>query len=173
MRNFVTFDIYTEVKLGDILVVVLSNDPRSKTKKWGNPDFTYLNNLYTWNSQIVTLRKYVAEGMILRINVTIHTNAYPPDYTIIRKNYSVEEWAKLIKADKGGASRTGDLRTCMQKREDLEVTGRGVFGLITKWWKSVLVALGWNKKYLWPFVLWFVTILEFRLSNLSVLKYVY
>ena len=76
--------IYTEVKLGDILVV-LSNDPRSKTKKWGNPDFTYLYNLYTWNSQIVTLRKYVAEGMILRINVTIHTNAYPPDYTIIRK----------------------------------------------------------------------------------------
>ena len=64
--------IYTEVKLGDILVVVLSNDPRSKTKKWGNPDFNYLNNLYTWNSQIVTLRKYAAEGMILRINVTIH-----------------------------------------------------------------------------------------------------
>ena len=92
--------IYTEVKLGDILVVVLlSNDPRSKTKKWGNPDFNYLNNLYTWNSQIVTLRKYAAEGMILRINVTIHTNAYPPDYTIIRKNYSVEEWAKLIKAE--------------------------------------------------------------------------
>jgi len=61
----------------------------------------------------------------------------------------------------------------MQKREDLEVTGRGVFGLITKWWKSVLAALGWNKKYLSPFVLWFVTILEFRLSNLSVLKSVY
>jgi hypothetical protein len=33
------------------------------------------------------------------INVTNDRNAYPPNYMNIRKNYSGEEWAKIIKAE--------------------------------------------------------------------------
>lgn len=87
--------LWHALKPGGMIVVTLSNDGRSKTQKWGNPDLN--NHLYTWNSLL--LGNMLRAACFTEINVTTDTNAYPPDYINVRKRSSAEEWAKIIKAE--------------------------------------------------------------------------
>ena len=87
--------LWHALKPGGLIVVGLVNDGRMKNQKWGDPDIN--NHLYTWNSML--LGNMLRASCFEQINVTTDRNAYPPNYTKIRKNYNNEEWAKLIAAE--------------------------------------------------------------------------